>query len=86
MTTRENFEKELAKKYNNDFKLYEIGNIQIVKYWDDKDCDICFRPYINYKSTIFIFHDLEQAIVHAIARKHDGPNTRADEYFWKMIS
>lgn len=83
--TLEEIKKDYERYGEEVLHLYELGDIQIVKYHNKEENEISYRAYIHGKKTHFIFHDLEQAIVNAIAVKHDGFGTRADGYFWKMI-
>lgn len=44
-----------------------------------------YHGYINDKDTNRSWDSLDAAIVGCIARKHEGPNHRADVYFMRMI-
>lgn len=70
--------------------VHEIGEYQIVEYREgptnmSKGGNTMFHPYIDNKDTNCSCDTLDEALVKAIAIKHDGHNTRADGYFMKMI-
>lgn len=44
-----------------------------------------FHPYIDGKDTAQSFLSLDQALIGAIAYRHEGPNTRAPGYIYSML-
>lgn len=78
-------------------EIHHIGTYDIVEYYERKvvGCEITkdidyektsFHCYFDGKSLSTSCPSLDAAIVHCIAEKNDGCNTRADYYFMKMIS
>lgn len=74
-------------------KVHEIGEYQIIEY-DRFDLNsmplkvtgnIRFQTFINHIDTCHSFKTLDEAIVFAIAKKNEGLNGNAHEYFWKMV-
>jgi hypothetical protein len=61
-------------------KVHKLGEYVVVEY-TDKEGNLCFGPV----KTNYTWHTLEEAIVHAIAHKYDGPVTQANEYFIRAI-
>jgi len=75
-----------------------IRQYTIVEYhpWKRDSCTIltgkpdfekkCYSTYLNGKDTCIEYDSLQSALVGLIAQEADGPNTKADLYFMKMIS
>lgn len=74
-------------------KIHEIGEYQIVEFDSfelnsiplETTGDIRFHPFINHTDTCHTFKTLDEAIIFAIAKKNEGLNGNAHEYFWKMV-
>ncbi len=77
-------------------EVHEVGDYQIVEYnpqifyrcsgTGKYDFDrTLFHPYINYNDTGHSYKSLDQALIGTIALKHDGLNSQAAYYFYKMI-
>jgi hypothetical protein len=72
--------------------IHTIGQYDIVEHWHnpasndpDRNTYRCFSPFIDGKRTGCSFNSMDEALVGAIARRHDGANTRADLYFVRGI-
>lgn len=73
MITKENFEEDILPMFDDQgrfLKLYELGNYQIVKYYDDMEKDIYYATYVDYESTHYMFHNLKDAISHCISYRY----------------
>jgi hypothetical protein len=61
-----------------------------IPYWDVERYEVYRTGVMGYPEGIYrptaVFDTLDAALVHAIAVKHDGINTRADYYFMRSIS
>jgi hypothetical protein len=77
-------------------EIHEIGEYIIVEYKSnvyrnsqavhtEHEEKSTWHPYTNAKDTSCSFESLDAALVGAIARKHDGLNTKADVYFMKAV-
>ena len=69
-------------------KFYEIEEYTIASYNTDnkqKKKTVEFHAWVDKKDTCRSYNSLEEAIVGAIAYKHEGPNSQAAGYFMKMI-
>ncbi len=76
--------------------IHEIGDYQIIEY-NPQIFNKCtgtgkydynrtqFHPYINYNDTSHSYKTLDEALIGTIALKHDGLNSQAAYYFYKMI-
>lgn len=76
-------EKEFAWGVIKD--IHSIGDYQIVEYIDQKDKNICYHGYVDYKDTNESYSSLDSALVGCIGYKYEGRNGRAAMYFEKMI-
>lgn len=77
--------------------IHSIGEYSIVEYYPHEYVNSCSTGKINYsekeyscyikgKSLSISADSLDSAIVHCIAYKYDGANSRAANYFMKMVS
>lgn len=74
-------------------KVLEIGLYTIILYYPylkGREKGVAwatnrYHLYINGKDTSRTFQSLDQALVGAVAIQNDGINTRAHEYFYKMV-
>lgn len=75
---------------------HEIGEYMIIEYYPRifkngintnkfETEKTCFHAYLNNKDTNHSYHTLDEALIGVIALKYDGVNSRAAEYFSKMI-
>jgi hypothetical protein len=80
--------KEIAKgvpyAWGDIVHIHEIGDYNIVESVNRKG-EKQFHAYSLRKDCNHSYDCLEAAIVGAIAYKYDGINSRAEEYFMKMI-
>ena len=68
---------------------YPTDDISIVVCRDNLERNgqcFVYCAFLNERRLPKHFYSLEEAIVYAIAVKHDGLNTQAAEYFFKMIT
>jgi hypothetical protein len=77
--------------------LYEVGEYAILSFyrWKTDGCTVLsgqpdknkidFHVWINGHDTSHSFDTLDEALVGAVALKHEGPNGKAHIYFKKMI-
>lgn len=70
-------------------KIMDIGSYTVASFWyratDTTEREM-FHGWINGVDCGHSWDSLEAAIVGLIAYKNDGPNSRAGEYFMRMIS
>jgi len=73
-------------------KVHEVGEYAFVEYQDQVISDpqptpsmIRFSVFVDGESTSRSCNSLDEALVFAIACKHDGLNTRAHIYFLRGI-
>jgi hypothetical protein len=68
-------------------ETYHIEEYIIFKYTDkNRGGNILFHTFINFKSTGISYDSLDSALIGLIAYKHEGANSRAGEYFEKMLN
>ena len=71
------------------FSWGDIINVHLIEDYQIIEAiyhgEIRYHPYVNFKDMHCSYESLEKAIVGAISYKYDGPNSKADVYFWKMI-
>jgi hypothetical protein len=81
---------------------HRIGDYLIIEYFGHKFNGPCqvfdengkpayenvpsFHTYIKGKDTNRSYPTLDQALVGTIADRYEGLNSRAADYFWKMVS
>ena len=63
--------------------VHTIGEYQFVAYIRDRN--VLFSSFINFNSICHSEDSLDKALIGVIAHKVDGCNSRAAEYFTKMI-
>lgn len=77
-------------------RIHEVGDFQIVESRVDysrtfgcRDPEMhgkpSFHPYYLGRSMSRSSYSLDGAIVEAIAIKYDGCNTKAADYFWRVV-
>jgi len=68
----------IVEAYGNEYKNYpSMGKTDYTR----KD----YHSYVGGEDCRRIFHDMDSALAFCIAYKYDGTNTRAAEYFIKMV-
>jgi len=90
--------KEITEKFvwGPVVEVHEIGEYAFIEYHPqiftngsgtgEYDYDTTmFSAYINGGSIGRSYETLDKALIGVIAYKEDGPNTRADGYFYSMI-
>lgn len=77
--------------------LWEFGcHYHLCSYhpWKAKNCivlkgqpsrGISYHGWVDGKSCSFSDNDVDRVIAHSIAVRRDGPNTKADKYFIRML-
>jgi len=85
------------KEIKEDFKWGDVADvivfqdIIILEYIDKHDHNIKFHPYFVHdhgtgtRDFLRSYTDAETALVNAIAFKYEGANSKAGDYFMKMI-
>lgn len=75
----------LSKEYHwgHVIDVHCIGEYQIIE--SVKSGTKHWHGYINYKDTNHSYSSLDSALIGCIARKHEGANGKAHEYFYKMV-
>jgi hypothetical protein len=66
-------------------KYHTIGEYQILEYITSSN-EVYFKPYINFEEVSHSYDTLEKAITGVICYKHDGINSQANKFLWRMIS
>lgn len=66
-------------------KIHKIGDYQIIEYTEVETEKTYYKPLVNNNDTHHSFQSLDRALIHAVAYKYDGVNTRADIYYAKML-
>lgn len=64
--------------------IHRLGEYEIVEA-TDRDGRLHFHPYINGEDLSRSSSTLERSIVDAIAVRFDGCNTRASDYFFRIV-
>lgn len=71
--------------------VHVVGEYQIVEYIDRNERDrtdkgeTSFHGYIDWLDEHNSFFSLDEALVGLIARKYEGSNSHAGEYFFRML-
>ena len=82
--------KDKIKQIKNEFsfgevvKIHCIGDYQIIES-NDENKNSSFYPYINFERIGISYDSLDKALTGVICYKHDGINSQANKYLWKMI-
>jgi hypothetical protein len=67
-------------------KSYEIGPYKILKYQGRDESKASYHGWINNDDTNSSWGSLDAALVGMIAISREGHNSRAADYFMKMLS
>lgn len=79
-------------------KIHEVGEYAIVEYhpWKvegitglvgEADYDeVMYHYYVSTRDTCHSTNSLDSALAGSIAYKHEGPNSRAADYFIRMLN
>lgn len=75
----------LTKEYHwgHVINVHCIGEYQIIE--SVRAGDMLWHGYINYQDSNQSYSSLDSALIGCIARKNEGANGKAHEYFYKMI-
>lgn len=69
--------------------IHTVGEYQIVEYVDkhheDGENGISFHGAIDWADAHVSFNSLDEALVGLVARKYEGDNSCAGEYFFRML-
>ncbi len=66
-------------------KIHDLGRYNLVEYVDKRSGQTFYSGVIDGRSTSNSYETIEEGIVGCIAIAAEGPNTRADRYFFRML-
>ena len=65
--------------------VYCVGEYVIFEYISSLNGETLYHAYIDYKSIPASYHTLDRCLVGTIVYKYDGDDSKAANYFYKMI-